>query len=79
MKAIGIFAAKYQTKADSEVRQAAAKLKKNELVFRYLIDRNHKTRVMVARGDLPVVVESLDSLLSLFEGDVLVKVKEVLQ
>ena len=79
MKAIGIFAAKYQTKADSEVRQAAAKLKKNELVFRYLIDRNHKTRVMVARGDVPVVVVSLDSLLSLFEGDVLVKVKEVLQ
>ena len=78
MKAIGIFAAKYQTKADSEVRQAAAKLKKNELVFRYLIDRNHKTRVMVARGDLPVVVESLDSLLSLFEGDVLVTVKDVL-
>ena len=79
MKEVGIFASKYQTKDDWQVHQAASKLKKKELVFRYLIDRNHKTRVMVSRGDLPVVVESINGLLSLFEGEVLENVKDALQ
>ena len=79
MKEVGIFAAKYQTKEDWEVNQAASKLKKKDLVFRYLVDRLHKTRVMVNRGDLPVVVESIEGLLSLFEGEVLEKVIDALQ
>ena len=73
-----IFFSRFQTKADTELREVCRTLKQQGRIHRFFICRWHYTNMIVHEGDKPLPLKEVNDLLHAFEGDDLSALRDIL-
>ena len=78
MKERRIYFSRYQTAADTNLRNICKTLKDQNLIHKYFICRFHCTNILLAEDSYPLKLRDINDLLHEFDGDALAKVRGII-